>query len=802
MRLLTGWASRRAAPAIACRTSEKGRGETLKTALLAIIVIVGVLAAVIFTTSSRAIAEIAQAKNVGEVPAGVGSASFLGFKPATDEIRLLISFDLRDGPGLERTLAELNDPKSPSYQHWLSPEEYGRRFGRSQEQIDHAVAWLKAGGMDVDRIYSNHVSIGFSGTVAAVQDTFHVQLAMYSEAVTGRVFYSNTTKPTLPREIETMTSGLLGLNDAVILHAEHADLKQITAQQIAAGSYAPPQQFSIDYNYAPLWGMGIQGAGQSVAVVMDSDVLDSDINTYSSTYGLPPIDLQRPAIFPASAGKLTTDQDESTCDVLSVSAAAPLAEVDLVVVPSLFSTYTDTADEDIINGNTIKLVSESFGGCESGFAGSSEVDMYNQAVSQGIVFFASVGDDGSSCGVIPYVLEEINCPACYPGVVAVGGTTLNPPEYQKSRAKVAETVWEATCRDGQIGVNQGGGSGGISKVWPIPSFQSEAQGFTGGVPAGSFRTIPDVAAIADPSGGGTIVLNGMWYGIGGTSESSPLWAGMMALINERKGSTGNGNAFLYQLGINQYNFGGIQSFYDVTAGANALPACGAALAVPGYSATVGYDLVSGWGTPNINQIAGGVTIPPPPPPTTLSLSSATLASNGAVVTTAPAGQSGLTVTVIGTGFISGSSFMINGNPVDCVFSPTETVISLGQNTAVLKLVGPLVVTAQYGTAPTTTSNSITAGTLTGPAISSATATLNKTSGAIVLKVLGQDFQAGDSVSVAIGSDLPVTATTFISPGALKAKINHQRITAGTVLSVVVITPAAVSSNSFSVTLKE
>jgi hypothetical protein len=188
----------------------------------------------------------------------------------------------------------------------------------------------------------------------------------------------------------------------------------------------------------------------------------------------------------------------------------------------------------------------------------------------------------------------------------------------------------------------------------------------------------------------------------------------------------------------------------------------------------------------------------------LSLSQATLSANGAVVAQAPAGQSGLTVTVTGIGFSSGTQFTINGAQVTDTLSTgspsTQAVISLDQNLSIRNTVGPLVVQAQNTSPPSALSNSVTAGALTGPMISSATV-VPKASGVILVKVFGQDFKRGDSVSVT-GPEgaVPVKSVAFASSGTLKAKIKNQKFAAGAGLSVTVHTAAGVMSNQVSATV--
>ncbi|HEY6334020.1 MAG TPA: FG-GAP repeat protein [Blastocatellia bacterium] len=187
------------------------------------------------------------------------------------------------------------------------------------------------------------------------------------------------------------------------------------------------------------------------------------------------------------------------------------------------------------------------------------------------------------------------------------------------------------------------------------------------------------------------------------------------------------------------------------------------------------------------------------------LSQATLSANGTVVTQAPAGQSGLSVTVTGTGFSSTSTFTINGTQVTFTLATNppsgsvQAVISLDQNLSIRNSIGALVVQARNTTPPSALSNTITAGTLTGPQISSINPT--KSEGIIVLKIIGQGFQQGDTVSVTDSSGaVPLKAVVFGSASLLKARIGAKQVAKGTSVTVAVNTSVGIMSNQVSVTV--
>jgi subtilase family serine protease len=581
-------------------------------------------------------------QTIGAVPALATPQNFTGYMAPTETVRMLISFELQNAGDLQKLTEQLYDPASPIYHQWITPEEFGKRFGRSEKEFNHAVQWLKDQGMEVDRPYSNRLTIGFTGTVDAVQRAFKVQMGHYRDAEKNRAFYSNMNPATLPADLEPITIRLQGLDNAVLFHTGVSKHKLVPATQtedvskrggdggirpkliVGGFQFIGPSDLALLYDYQPLWTANIKGQGQKIGTIIDSDIPDSDMTTFRADGGLPALTVTRVLFNGFSNPGVTGDVDEADVDTQSISAVAPSAEVDLVLSPSLDSTSITTLESDIITQNTIKVVSESFGGCESTNFDQSEENIFGQAVTQGIAFFASAGDEGTDCDPPdPPSTKGVECPACYPGVTGVGGTEVianfNGNGVVTSRS--SEVVWNQApgSRTNCAGSSTGGGAGGggVSNIVPIPTFQSSSQGFSAGVPAGSTRLVPDVAAIAEPGPiGALLVLQGSLFYGGGTSQASPLLAGMMGLINQKLGSAqGSPNTAFYRLGVNQYKNSGPLAFVDITSGNNNVGSLGSCLpnGNTGYSAKAGYDSVTGWGAPDVNVIAANFTGGPATP---------------------------------------------------------------------------------------------------------------------------------------------------------------------------------------------
>jgi hypothetical protein len=661
-----------------------------------------------------------------------------------DRMLLVLKRSPDQGGALDKLLDDQQDKASPNYHKWLSPEQFGQQFGPSDTDLQTITAWLQSHGFEVGSTKGRTV-LEFSGSASQVEETFHTTIHKY--IVNGEQHWANSTDPMIPTALTPAVAGLASLNNfpkhamnvpsGVFSREKETGKFQAVQPQFTfpAGCvennssnnnclYAVgPYDFATIYNVLPLWSRGINGAGQTIAIVGETNINIQDVADFRSLFGLP---ANNPTVIlngpdPGIQG----DESEADIDVQWSGAVAPNATIDFVVSQSTETTAgIDLSAVYIVENNLAPVMSESYGECELGL-GTSGNQFYNalwqQAAAQGITVFISSGDNGAagcdnfnSSGPAPaqYGLQ-VNGFASTPYNVAVGGTDFNdfnnPGTYwsitnnsttqASALSYIPETTWNDSCTNAIFGtlgtfstnaetncndsrltgyVIPEGGSGGASNCttanasicaggYGKPSWQSGK-----GVPADGKRDIPDVSLFASngflgsfyiicqrDQTSGTCNLNypySYFLGFGGTSVASPAFAGIMALVNQQTGRQGNANYVFYKLASQQPT-----AFHDVTSGTIAMPCSsgspncnttrsGDAYGVlTGYNAGIGYDLATGLGSVNANNLVTKWTsVSLLPSATTVnSLTPATITHGQAVnfsVTVKPASGTGTTPT--------------------------------------------------------------------------------------------------------------------------------------------------------------
>lgn len=598
----------------------------------------------------------------GTTPPQLRGGSDLGAVPsdfALGNMTLMLRPSAEQQAALEQLLAEQQDPASPNYHHWLTPEQYAERFGASQADLDQISTWLRSEGFTVRYSARGRDFISFSGTAGTVRNALHTEIHRYR--IGGENHFANTGDIALPAALEPMVAGVLGLHD---IHPKAPRKRSIANFTAANGDhFLLPDDFSTIYNMGPLYNSGYSGVGQSIVILGQSDIDLDDITAFRSSFGLSPTTVQMVPAGPYPG--ITSDEVEADLDLEWAGAVARDA--------SLIYVYGDDvsyAAYYAIDNNLAPIISESFGLCEYQ-VGINRLGIYyfqveaQKANSMGITWLASSGDSGAAgCDYqVPQASQGlgVSLPASVPEVTAVGGTEFvegsatywNPQNgvYKGSALSyIPETSWNDTMADLAVGGGLAASGGGVSAIYTKPSWQTGS-----GVPGDGMRDVPDVAlAAADAHDPYVIVTEGLAIGVGGTSAAAPSLAGMLAVLNQflvqnkvqSKPGLGNINPKLYGMA-------GSKVFHDITSGDNIVPCQGGTPNCVsgqfGYKAGPGYDQVTGLGSVdayNLATIWSGITISTTT--TTVSASPSTIAAGGSAVVTATVKANSGTGTPTGT----------------------------------------------------------------------------------------------------------------------------------------------------------
>ena len=486
-------------------------------------------------------------------------------------------------------------------------------------------------------------------------------------------------------------------------------LGALSTAQFNYGSnhYIAPADFATIYNVNPLYSNSVNGLGQTIAIIGRSNINVNDVQAFRTQFGLP-ANPPKITIVNTDPGQ-NGDAIEAILDTEWSGAVAPKATVNLVVAAS-----TNTADgidlsaQYAVNHNVGSVISVSYGACEAAM-GVAELSFYNslwqQAAAQGISVFVSSGDSGAAgCdygSATSGRLKGVNGLCSSPYSTCVGGTqfrdTSNPGQYWlpgnnpylgSAQGYIPEAVWNESGTNGGSGLWAGGG--GASITFPKPSWQKGP-----GVPSDGVRDVPDVSS--DCRFSRRLFDCSRWQSavIAGTSASAPSFAGLMAMVNQKTAvRQGNANPVFYGLATKQ-STGGAAVFHDSTTGNNSVPG------VSGFTAGVGYDLATGLGSVDANQMVSHWN------DTTSQTPTLTLSSTQTALTLMPGQAVPVKISsAIAGGFNSAVTVSVTGAPAGLIATFNSTKLGApGSGDVTLTLTAgktlpygtyPLVVTAQGG----------------------------------------------------------------------------------------------------------
>ncbi|HEY7389638.1 MAG TPA: protease pro-enzyme activation domain-containing protein [Bryobacteraceae bacterium] len=542
---------------------------------------------------------------------------------------------------LKQLLAEQQDPASPNYHKWLTPQQFADRFGASQDDINKIEQWLQSHNLTLISVAAARNSITVTGTAAEVEKVFGVEIHRY--VINGQPHFANATNPSVPAAFRGVIGGIRGLNNfrlrpqlksrAIVPRASNPH-----STDSQGNHYLTPEDVANIYNLKPLYSGGLNGSGQKIVVVGQTDIRTADIDQFRSTFNLPAINLQQvlvpgspdPGVIPpcessTPASEECGDLSEADLDLELSGAVAPNATIIYVYADPNTTGGVETAIEYAIQQNLAPVISMSYGDCEYAYNAAQITSMQSlaqQANAQGITWFAASGDSGAAdCygDTFPNAdnLISVDMPGSIPEVTAVGGTEFvdgnsnwnaaNDANGGSALGYIPETGWNDSAGDGSPSASGGGASIYFSK----PSWQTGT-----GVPNDGARDVPDIAISASADHDGYIIYssdgcngsrstNTCKIIVGGTSVGAPQFSGMFTLVNQQLVASGaqsspglgNINTELYSL------FQSSQGHYhDITTGNNFITiTCprferGCTSGNIGFSAAPGYDQVTGIGT--------------------------------------------------------------------------------------------------------------------------------------------------------------------------------------------------------------
>ena len=505
----------------------------------------------------------------------VASAIDLGSAPRDAQLDFVLGLHATSTPLLHKFLDDQRFTRDV-----LSPEDFGDKFGVSSGEYSRLATWLRAQGLTVTRLVPGRLSISGSGSVEAIEKAFGVHLHEYVDG-DGR-FIATIDNLALSPDVAPSVGGVIGLEGG---RPWLSHMRNLGPGPFAVATYTAAK-LETQYNSSAITmpGMGekvvILGAGNQPTMT-DITTYLSNQNPYGKNLTALPSYTQEQVGGPNRdpMADAENERGENTLDIDMVAAMAPYATIyQVMTATNGVGLFADGISYIVNKHADAHAVTVSYGTCERGAAGEMTVmnSMFMQAKAEGQQWFFASGDsgtdgcrDGSGNKII-----SAGWPASSPYVVGVGGTAVN--------TGTTEVVWD--WGGGIPGATGGGASESLDK----PAFQM------GVTPNDGARDEPDVAALAGAPGV-VVILDGSAGGFGGTSAATPMWAGAWALLEQGKGhkTITNGLETLYTLGKNG------MGFHDITSGNNGGPGD---VATGGYAAAAGYDLSTGWGSPNVTAL--------------------------------------------------------------------------------------------------------------------------------------------------------------------------------------------------------
>ncbi len=526
----------------------------------------------------------------GHVPVVISKLVAKGRLPATNELSLAIGLPLRNEVELDKFISQLYDPASLNFHKFITPSEFTARFGPTEADYAAVRKFAERNGFIVTGTSPNRMVLDVQASVANAERAFHIALHTYRHPHEARDFFAPDSAPSVDLNLPILhVSGLDNflIPRPAILQKRLLKKNESARVAPAAGSGLGGLYAGNDFRTAYAPGVALDGTGQAVALFELEGYYTNDIISYENQTGLRNLTLTNILVDSFGGTPTITDTNgvfEVALDIdMAMAMATNLSRVIVYEATNNGSTPVDILNQ-MVSDNSARQISSSWL-----IGNNASYDAaYKQMAAQGQSFFQASGDDGAYYYGIAQSADDTN-------ITLVGGTTLTMNGSGASYA--SETVWNWYS----TGSGTAGSGGGISlNGISIPSWQTNIS-MTANQGSTTLRNVPDVALTAD---GILVVAYGGSYSVGGTSAAAPLWAGFTALVNQQAASLGESpvgflNPAVYALGKSA-NYPLV--FHDITTGNNTNAFVGTK-----YFAAPGYDLCTGWGTPNgqnfINALA-------------------------------------------------------------------------------------------------------------------------------------------------------------------------------------------------------
>jgi subtilase family serine protease len=568
-------------------------------------------------------------------------------------ITIVFSRSAAQQAALDTLVAAQQNPSSPLYHQWLTPDQFAASFGMSDADLAAVTNWLQGEGFTVLGPNRSRTALSFSGTAAQVASAFGAELHNYK--INGQTVFAPSADLSVPAALSGVVLAVRNLSSfrprphvifkpgalASGTTAPAAGVKPNFTSGQSGNHYMTPMDVATIYDINAAYTAGYTGTGQSIAVIGQSAVALTDISNFQTAAGVPP-NLPTTVLVPNSGASTiyASDEAESDLDLEYSSSIGRAASIFFVYTGNGSNYNVINAAEYAIENRVASIITLSYGDCEYD-TGQAEITSLNtyleQASAQGQTVINSAGDSGSSAcygdtNLTTTQQEQLNVnfPASSQYVTGLGGTEFPAADvaagsttYWTSNGMldvigsalsyIPETVWnDDSATDG---LSSGGG--GTSTFIARPSWQT---GVTG-IPSGSYRLVPDISLDSSPNDAGylycssagestTGVTGSCANGFrdssdlyltvaGGTSFAAPIFAGMLSLIEQKVGGAGLGliNPTLYSLAANPTTYS--TAFHDITTGNNeCLAGTGycSGTAETEYAAGVGYDEATGLGS--------------------------------------------------------------------------------------------------------------------------------------------------------------------------------------------------------------